>query len=95
MFPTLDHFVPAACVFNELDELEEESKHRELVKPLQDIAESAKKQAESAEKVAKSAEVQADIALKTSKKSDVKGWIAVIVSVLTFILEVLSRLKII
>lgn len=31
MFPTLDHFVPAACVFNELDELEEESKHRELV----------------------------------------------------------------
>lgn len=95
MLPTLDHFVPAACVFKELDELEEESKHRELVEPLQDIAESAKKQADSAEKISKSAEVQAEIALKTSKKADVKGWIAVIISVLTFILEVLGRFKII
>lgn len=84
MLPKLNQFVPDTCTFNKLDELEEESKHRELVEPLQDIAESAKKQAESAEKISKAAEVQAEIALKASKKADVKGWIAVIISILAF-----------
>lgn len=45
----------------------------------------------SIEKIAKSAEIQSDIALKTSKKADVKGWIAVIISLLTFIWSIASR----
>lgn len=47
--------------------------------------------AKSIEKIAKSAEIQSYIALKTSKKADVKGWIAVIISLFTFIWGIVSR----
>lgn len=46
---------------------------------------------ESIEKIAKSAEIQSDIALEKSKKADVKGWIAVIISMLVLIWNIISK----
>lgn len=48
--------------------------------------------AENAEKLSESSKTQSDIAIKTSKKADIKGWIAVIISVLTFIMKICDRI---
>ncbi|MCI9081444.1 MAG: hypothetical protein HFI70_03820 [Lachnospiraceae bacterium] len=47
--------------------------------------------AKSIEKIAKSAETQSDIALKKSKKADIKGWIAVVISMLVLLWNVISK----
>ena len=52
-----------------------------------------KELASSAEKLAKSSEERSHLLLsKKAKKADIKGWIAVTVSVLTFIMEICDRL---
>lgn len=54
-----------------------------------------KRIADSAESQAKSSAIQAEIAVKTSKKADVKGWIAVVISVITLFFEfVVNRAEI-
>ena len=54
--------------------------------------ESVKQIAKNAEKLSESSKIQSDIAISTSKKADIKGWIAVIISVLTFIMEICDRI---
>lgn len=57
----------------------------EQVEPLKEIASSAKRQADSAE-------TQANLAVQKSHKADIKGWIAIIISILTFIMEICDRI---
>ena len=46
------------------------------------------RQVKAIEEIADSAKAQADIAVKTSEKADIKGWIAVIVSVIGLTIEI-------
>lgn len=57
-----------------------------------EFMESVKQIAKNAEKLSESSKIQSDIAISTSKKADIKGWIAVIISVLTFIMEICDRI---
>lgn len=57
----------------------------EQIEPLKEIASSAKRQADSAE-------MQANLAVQKSHKADIKGWIAIIISILTFIMEICDRI---
>ncbi|HJD27064.1 MAG TPA: hypothetical protein IAA12_11480 [Candidatus Blautia intestinipullorum] len=57
-----------------------------------EFMESVKQITKNAEKLSESSKIQSDIAISTSKKADIKGWIAVIISVLTFIMEICDRI---
>lgn len=65
---------------------------KEDQKQKKEFMESVKQIAENAEKLSESSKTQSDIAIKTSKKADIKGWIAVIISVLTFIMKICDRI---
>lgn len=54
------------------------------LRPLKDIAASA-------EEIAKSSEIQAKIAVKKAKKADIKGWIAVGISALGLLIEIICN----
>ena len=70
----------------------ENENFKEEQKQKKEFMESVKQIAENAEKLSESSKTQSDIAIKTSKKADIKGWIAVIISVLTFIMEICDRI---
>lgn len=70
----------------EIENFKEEQKQKK------EFMESVKQIAENAEKLSESSKTQSDIAIKNSKKADIKGWIAVIISVLTFIMEICDRI---
>ena len=68
--------------------LESQSAYLEKTsKELHDMAQSAKSQSDSAKEIAESSKTQADVALKTSSKADIKGWISVVVSVISALME--------
>ena len=69
------------------------------IKAITEMSESLKAQTEIVEKeahasikMAKSAETIAEMSRQSANKADVKGWIAVIISALAFLLELISRL---
>ncbi|MBQ9701312.1 MAG: hypothetical protein IJV71_11920 [Lachnospiraceae bacterium] len=54
---------------------------------IEQIADSAKTQAEASVNLADSAKIHADLSLAKSKKADIKGWIAIFISLLALLLE--------
>ncbi len=72
-------------------------KHNRLledqIKPLGELADSAKRQADSAEAIAGASKIQADLAIKQSQKADIKSWIAIIISVCALAVEFMAYHK--
>lgn len=99
--PWGDHESPYELMKNHNKLLEDQ------IKPLSELADSAKRQADSAESVANSAKrqadsagsiassskIQADLAVKQSQKADIKSWIAITISVFALLVEFMAYHK--
>ena len=57
------------------------------VTAIEQIADSAKTQADASVNLANSAKIQADLSLAKSKKADIKGWIAIIISFIALLFQ--------
>lgn len=65
---------------------------KNVVPAIEELAKNSSKQSDSAKVIADSSKVQSDIALRKSKKADVKGWIAIAISLLSLIWNIVSKL---
>ena len=89
-----------SSIRKELDPVKElASSAEKLAKSSEERSQIAERLANYSESIAKSSETHAkasetlsSLAIKKAKKADIKGWIAVTVSVLTFIMEICDRL---
>lgn len=78
---------------NTVPALEELARNSAIqAKSASEIANSSKLQADSAKEIADSSKVQSKIAVKKANKADVKGWIAVGISLLSLIWNIVSDL---
>ena len=64
---------------------------KNVVPAIEELAKNSSKQADSAKIIADSSKTQSDIALEKSKKADFKGWIAIVISVLSLIWSIISK----
>lgn len=65
---------------------------KDQIAQIEKIASNSEIQATASKSISESAKTQADLAMQKAKKADIKGWIAVVVSVLAFIMELCDHL---
>lgn len=63
----------------------------DIKKSFESQIESINSIALSAEQIANASTTQSDLAIKKSKKADIKGWVAIVISILSLAWNIISR----